>query len=187
MSIIDGIRSNAKTARWVGIFLVIAGIVSLFAPLAAGAALATMVGLLLAFGGISLLLLAFRAGSFGHGMVVFLIGALTAVAGIYMMSEPGVALVTMGVFLAMYFAVTGIVEIIYALRLKPVQGWGWLLFGGIVSLLLGIMMWRQMPLSGAWAIGVLVGIRLLMSGFELLAMGGAAGDVADAMDEAAGA
>ena len=184
MSIIDGIRSNAKTARWVGIFLVIAGIVSLFAPLAAGAALATMVGLLLAFGGISLLLLAFRAGSFGHGMVVFLIGALTAVAGIYMMSEPGVALVTMGVFLAMYFAVTGIVEIIYALRLKPVQGWGWLLFGGIVSLLLGIMMWRQMPLSGAWAIGVLVGIRLLMSGFELLAMGGAAGDVADAMDEA---
>ena len=184
MSIIDGIRSNAKTARWVGIFLVIAGIVSLFAPLAAGAALATMVGLLLAFGGISLLLLAFRAGSFGHGMVVFLVGALTAVAGIYMMSEPGVALVTMGVFLAMYFAVTGIVEIIYALRLKPVQGWGWLLFGGIVSLLLGIMMWRQMPLSGAWAIGVLVGIRLLMSGFELLAMGGAAGDVADAMDEA---
>ena len=185
MSIIDGIRSNAKTARWVGIFLVIAGIVSLFAPLAAGAALATMVGLLLAFGGISLLLLAFRAGSFGHGMVVFLVGALTAVAGIYMMSEPGVALVTMGVFLAMYFAVTGIVEIIYALRLKPVQGWGWLLFGGIVSLLLGIMMWRQMPLSGAWAIGVLVGIRLLMSGFELLAMGGAAGDVADAMDDAA--
>lgn len=184
MSIIDGIRSNAKTARWVGIFLVIAGIVSLFAPLAAGAALATMVGLLLAFGGISLLVLAFRAGSFGHGMVVFLVGALTAVAGIYMMSEPGVALVTMGVFLAMYFAVTGIVEIIYALRLKPVQGWGWLLFGGIVSLLLGIMMWRQMPLSGAWAIGVLVGIRLLMSGFELLAMGGAAGDVADAMDEA---
>jgi len=41
-----------------------------------------------------------------------------------------------------------------------------------------------MPFSGAWAIGVLVGIRLLMSGFELLAMGGAAGDVADAMDEA---
>ena len=186
MSIIDGIRSNAKTARWVGIFLVIAGIVSLFAPLAAGAALATMVGLLLAFGGISLLLLAFRAGSFGHGMVVFLIGALTAVAGIYMMSEPGVALVTMGVFLAMYFAVTGIVEIIYALRLKPVQGWGWLLFGGIVSLLLGIMMWRQMPLTAAWAVGVLVGIRLLMSGFELMVIGGAAGKVANALEDAAG-
>ncbi|MGB5303864.1 MAG: DUF308 domain-containing protein [Gemmatimonadota bacterium] len=187
MSIIDGIKSNARTARWVGIFLVIAGVVSLFAPLAAGAALATMVGLLLAFGGISLLVLAFRAGSFGDGMMIFLIGALTLVAGIYMMAEPGGALIVMTVFLAMYFAVTGIVEIIYALRLKPVQGWGWLVFGGIVSLLLGIMMWRQMPLTAAWAIGVLVGIRLIMSGFQLLAIGGAAGDVANAMDDAASA
>ena len=187
MSVVDGIRSNARTARWVGIFLVVAGILSLLAPYAAGEALATMVGLLLAFGGISLLVLAFRAGSFGHGMVVFLVGALTAVAGVYMMAEPASALVTMGVFLAMYFAVTGIVEVIYALRLKPEQGWGWLMFGGVVSLLLGIMMWRQMPFSGAWAIGVLVGIRLLMSGFELLAIGGAAGDVADVVDDAASA
>ena len=187
MSIVDGIRSNARTARWVGIFLVIAGGLSMFAPLAAGAALATMVGLLLAFGGISMLLLSFRAGSFGDGMVVFLLGALTAVAGIYMMAEPGGALIVMTVFLAMYFAVAGIVEIIYALRLKPVQGWGWLLFGGIVSLLLGIMMWRQMPLTAAWAIGVLVGIRLLMSGFQLLAIGGLAGRVANAADDIAGA
>jgi len=183
VSVVDGIRSNARTARWVGIFLVIAGIVSLFSPLAAGIALATMVGLLLAFGGISLLVLAFRAGSFAHGMV----GALSLVAGVYMMAEPGVALVTMGVFLAMYFAVAGIVEVIYALRLKPEQGWGWLMFGGVVSLLLGIMMWRQMPFAGAWAIGVLVGIRLLMSGFQLLAIGGAESDVANAVDDAAGA
>ena len=183
MSIVDGIRSNAKTARWIGIFLVIAGIVSLFSPLAAGIALATMVGLLLAFGGIPLLVLAFRARSFAHGMV----GALSLVAGVYMMAEPGVALVTMGVFLAMYFAVAGIVEVIYSLRLKPEQGWGWLMFGGVVSLLLGIMMWRQMPFAGAWAIGVLVGIRLLMSGAQLLAIGGAAGRVADAVDDAAGA
>jgi uncharacterized membrane protein HdeD (DUF308 family) len=183
MSLVDGIRSNAKAARWIGIFLVIAGIVSLFSPLAAGIALATMVGLLLAFGGISLLVLAARARSFAHAMV----GALSLVAGVYMMAEPAVALVTMGVFLAMYFAVAGIVEVIYALRLKPEQGWGWLMFGGIVSLLLGIMMWRQMPFAGAWAIGVLVGIRLLMSGAQLLAIGGVAGKVADVLDDAASA
>jgi len=186
MSIIDGIRSNAKTAKWVGLLLVIAGIVSIFSPLAAGLALATMVGLLLAFGGISMLVLAFRAGSFGDGMMVFLLGALALVAGIYAMAEPDVALVTMAVFLAMYFAVTGIVEVIYAFRVKPVSGWGWLLFGGIVSLLLGFFMWRQMPLSGAWAVGVLVGIRLLLSGFELMAIGGKAGDVATALDDAVG-
>jgi hypothetical protein len=35
-----------------------------------------------------------------------------------------------------------------------------MLFGGVVSVLLGIMIWRQFPLSGAYAIGVLVGIKL---------------------------
>ena len=69
----------------------------------------------------------------------------------------------------------------------PLMVAGWLMVGGIVSLLLGIMMWRQMPFAGAWAIGVLVGIRLLMSGAQLLAIGGAAGRVADAVDDAAGA
>ena len=81
--------------------------------------------------------------------------------------------------------VAGIVEVFYAFQGKPVQGWGWLLFGGGVSVLLGILMWRQMPLTGAWAVGVLVGIRMLMSGFELMAIGGAAGGVADALDDAA--
>jgi len=187
MSIIDGIKSNARTARWVGLLLVITGIVSIFAPLASGLAVMTVVGVLLAFAGISMLLLAFRAGSFGDGMMEFLLGALTLVAGVYMMSRPAGALVAVAVFLAMYFAVTGIVEVIYALRVKPLQGWGWLLFGGIVSVLLGIMMWRQMPLTAAWAVGVLVGIRLLMSGFELMAIGGAARDVANVLDDAAGA
>jgi uncharacterized membrane protein HdeD (DUF308 family) len=187
MSIIDGIKKNAKTAKFVGLLLMIAGILSIFMPFAAADALATIVGLLLAFGGISLLVLAFRAGSFGSGTMAFLVGALTLVAGIYVMARPDVALATVAVFLAMYFAVTGIVEAIYAFRVKPVQGWGWLLFGGIVSLLLGVFMWRQMPLSGAWAVGVLVGIRLLMSGLELLAIGGTAGDVADVLDDVAGA
>jgi uncharacterized membrane protein HdeD (DUF308 family) len=186
MSIIDGIKSNARTAKWVGVLLVITGILAIFMPFAAAGALATIVGLLLAFGGICLLTLAFRAGSFGSGMMVFLVGALTLVAGIYVMARPGVALATVAVFLAMYFAVTGLVEVIYAFGVKPAQGWGWLLFGGIVSLLLGVFMWRQMPLSGAWAVGVLVGIRLLMSGFELLAIGGAEGEMADVLDDAVG-
>ncbi len=184
MSVVDGIKRNARTAKWVGILLVVAGFLALVAPLAAGAAFATMVGLLLAFGGISLLVLAFRAGSFGDGMMIFLLGALTLVAGLYMIAEPGGALIAITVFLAMYFAVSGIVEIIYALRIKPVKGWGWVMFGGVVSLVLGIMMWRQMPLTAAWAIGVLVGVRLLMTGFELMAIGGTGGEVADALDSA---
>ena len=50
-------------------------------------------------------------------------------------------------------------------------GWGWLLFAGIVSVLLGVMLWSQFPLSGIWALGILVGIKLIFSGIVIVASG----------------
>ena len=58
-----------------------------------------------------------------------------------------------------------------AFSVRPEQGWGWLLVGGVISLLLGIMIWRQFPLSGAWAVGVLVGIRLIFAGWTMIMLG----------------
>lgn len=187
MNIIQGIKKNAKAAKWVGILLIIVGIVSLFAPFAAGLSVAMVIGVLLAFAGIAELVLAFQAGSFGDGVVVLLLGALSAIVGFYMLAQPGIALATLTLFLAAYFFVSGIAQVISAFGARPAQGWGWLAFGGVVSVLLGIMIWRQFPLSGAWAVGVLVGVQLLMSGLTLTAIGGAAGDLAGAVDEAAGA
>ena len=62
---------------------------------------------------------------------------------------------------------------IAALRIKPDRGWGWLLFGGIVSLLLGLLIWREFPLSGTWAVGVLVGVKLLFAGLSIVTVGSA--------------
>jgi uncharacterized membrane protein HdeD (DUF308 family) len=52
------------------------------------------------------------------------------------------------------------------------------LFGGVVSVLLGAMIWRQFPLSGAWAIGVVLGIKLLLIGAIMIAGGSAARSLA---------
>jgi len=67
--------------------------------------------------------------------------------------------------------VTGALEIIVAFQLKPAAGWGLELFNGIVTLILGILLWRQFPLSGAWAIGVLFGIKLIFSGWAYVIIG----------------
>ena len=186
MKIIEGVRKNAKTAKWVGVLLIIAGVVSLFAPLVAGISGAMLVGVLLAFSGISQLILSFRAGSFGEGLLIFVFGALALVAGVYMLAMPGVALASLTLLLAGYFFVSGVFEVIGAFGAKPMQGWGWLLFGGIVSVVLGIMIWRQFPVSGVWAVGVLVGVHLLMNGMTLTAIAGTVGRAAKAVDEAIG-
>jgi uncharacterized membrane protein HdeD (DUF308 family) len=66
---------------------------------------------------------------------------------------------------------TGVLEFIVAFQLKPADGWGLQLLNGIVTLLLGIMLWRQFPLSGAWAIGILFGIKMIFSGWAFVFIG----------------
>jgi len=52
-----------------------------------------------------------------------------------------------------------------------VRGWPFLLFTGFLTVLLGIILWRQWPLSGQWAIGVIVGSSFILSGISLAMLG----------------
>ena len=62
--------------------------------------------------------------------------------------------------------------------LEPEAGWGWMTFNGVVTIALGWMILKGWPVSGAWAIGILVGIRLLFSGVAMLTLGSAGSQVA---------
>ena len=117
--------------------------------------------------------LATLVGGFGSlALLLAVLAVLSLGAGIYMVAQPVSALGTLTLFLAGYFVATGVIEVIGAFGARPVPGWGWLLFGSIVSIALGVMIWRQFPLSGAWAIGTLVGVRMLMSGWTWITIGG---------------
>lgn len=166
--LLEGVRQNARVATWVGILLLVTGILAVASPFLAGVSVTVMVGSLLIFGGVSQGVLAFSAGAFGRGLLLFLMGVLTAVAGGYMLSRPVAALAAMTLFLAAYFVVEGIVELFAAFGARPREGWGWLLLNAIVTLVLGLMIWRQFPISGIWAVGTLFGVKLVMSGAALL-------------------
>jgi uncharacterized membrane protein HdeD (DUF308 family) len=168
------IKRHAGLGIVVGILVVIAGFLALFSPLVAGLSVAIAVGVLLIASGVSRLFLAFKMGSFGPGLLVFVIGLLSIVAGGYMVSRPGLALATLTLFLAAYFFVDGIFEIIWAFRLRPIKGWGWTLFSGIAALAVGIMIWRQFPISGVWAVGTLAGIHMIFGGSSVASICSAA-------------
>jgi len=169
--LVGAIRKNARLAVITGIIMLICGVLAVGSPLAAGVYVTIFVGAMLAVGGIAQCFLAFKAGAFGRGLMIFIIGALTAIAGFYLMSQPVAGLASITLFLAAYFVVTGIFDGIAAFQIRPEPGWGWMLFNAIVTLLLGIMIWRQFPLSGAWAVGVLFGIKLIFSGWALIFIG----------------
>ena len=169
--LIDAIRRNAGLTVASGVILVIAGLLAILSPFVAGLSITIMVGVLLAVSGIGQCFLAFRAGAFGRALVLFAAGLLMAIAGFYMMSQPVSGLAALTLVLMAFLIATGILEIIVAFQLKPADGWGIELFNGVVTLVLGILLWRQFPLSGAWAIGILFGIKMVFSGWAFIFVG----------------
>lgn len=180
------VKKDSTVLLILGIVTVVLGVLAIMAPMMAGLTVALSVGILLIAGGITRTIFAFKCKSWGKGILVFVLGLLTLLVGFYMVARPGMALVSLTLFLAAYFVVDGIFEIVEAFDLKPLRGWGWMLFGGIVSILLGVMIWRQWPISGAWAIGVLVGIKLIFAGWAMVGLGSAGRGVAGVMEEARG-
>ena len=162
--LIDAIRSQAGWALAIGVLMVILGVIAIASPLVTGLAVTFLVGVLLLISGVSQCVLAFRAGAFGRGIVIFLFGLLAIVAGGYLISRPVEGLASITLYLAAYFLATGVLAVIAAFQLKPAQGWGFMLANGLVTVLLGILIWGQWPVSGAWAVGVLLGVQLIMSG-----------------------
>ncbi len=169
--LVDGIKKNAGLTVVSGVILLIAGTLAILSPFVAGVSITILVGAMLAVSGIGQCILAFKTGAFGKGLLVFVVGVLMAVAGFYVMNQPVAGLATLTIILMSYLLASGVLEIIVAFQLKPADCWGLELFNGIVTLVLGILLWRQFPLSGAWAIGVLFGIKMIFSGWAFVIIG----------------
>jgi len=156
---------------FLGIVLVFLGLVSIGSPMVGGLTVEWLVSILLIVGGFFRIILAFRAKSWGSGLLAFFCGLVTLACGVLMMVRPIIGLTALTLLLAIYFLVEGFFQIILAFNWKPLKGWGWTLFSGITSLALGYLIYSQYPLSGAWAIGILVGVNLVMVGISILSLG----------------
>jgi uncharacterized membrane protein HdeD (DUF308 family) len=169
----DAAKVGGNRMTIFGVIAIILGILAMLAPVLTGISVIILVGVLVLIGGIVRIIWAFQAGSLGKGLPMFAIGGLTLLCGIVLLAHPLFASGVLTIILALYFVLDGISEIAASVRLRPGAGWGWMLFGGIVSIWLGIIIWGQFPLSGLWAIGILLGIKLFFVGLIMLKGGSA--------------
>jgi uncharacterized membrane protein HdeD (DUF308 family) len=88
--------------------------------------------------------------------------------------HPLLGLGTLTLFLALIILTEAVFEIIAYFRMRGASGSGWLLVNALITLLLGGLIWFHWPSSSVWAIGILVGVNLLMTGFSRLMFGLAA-------------
>ncbi len=175
----EGVKGLLAGGMVFGIVLVVLGVLSIMAPMITGVVVAVMVGIFMVSAGIFRLIWAFGSSSFGKGILTFILGGLFIVTGFLMIFRPLAGLASLALVLAAFFFVDGIFEIVAAFSHRPEKGWGWLVFGGVVSIVLAVMIWRQWPLSGAWAIGILAGVKMLFAGSAMIAVASAARRLAE--------
>lgn len=169
--------AGAIHAHWVlflveGIILVILGIVAIVVPPLATIAVTIVIGWLFLISGIVGLITTFwarHAPGFWWSLVSALIGIA---AGLVLLAWPISGSVSLTLVLIAFFVIEGIASIMYAIdhRNQLSGRWGWMLFSGIIDLILAGIIFIGLPGTAAWAIGLLVGINMVFGGVAMIGM-----------------
>ncbi len=157
--------------KFLGIASIILGIVALASPAVAASAVVIIVGATLLLAGVSQVFQALKGEGWRGKTMPLVLGVITGIAGVGVLAHPVLGLGVLSLMLAFYFVVEGIWKIAAAFRFRPNPAWIWMLLGGVLSLVLGYLIWSQWPLSGIVAVGVLVGIDLITTGLALFMLG----------------
>lgn len=155
-----------------GVILVLVGFAALSAAFVASVAAIAVIGTFALVAAGAEIASALWARQWEGVFLHLLCGVMYAVFGFIVLTKPGLAIITMTMLIAVVLLVSGVFRIALAAALRFHQ-WGWALLSGVVSLVLGVMIWQELPESAEWVIGTFVGIDLIFTGWTwiMLALG----------------
>ena len=170
-------RQIADSWGWflaLGILLILAGVAAIAFPLLSTIATKIMLGWIFLVAGVVVIVHAFSVQGWRGVLLSLLVGALYVIAGGWLAFFPFTGIITLTLLVAALFLAEGVLEAMMAIRVRPHEGWGWLLVSGLIAIVVGVMIAAQLPFSAEWAIGLLAGINLLSTGvsFVVLALAG---------------
>ncbi len=156
-----------KTSGWSviwGILMFICGMAAIALPRISSVEIVIILSWILLIVGVWHLIFAFQSHGAGGILWQVLLAVLYGAVGIYMSMHPLLSVVSLTLVLAVFLTFEGVLEIILYFAVRGLRHAGWVLVNGIVTLILGILIWMQWPSSSTWVIGTLVGISLIFSG-----------------------
>ncbi len=164
-------ESPQKIWRWLltsAIVTIILGIAAILLPFMATLALEVILAIVFLIASVTLMVHAFQSWQLEGLIFRLIMGIIYGIAGVMLLAYPVKGALTLTVLLAILFLLGGVFKIALALNLKPMSSWGWFLFSGVLSVLLGVLIWIGLPGTARWVIGMLVGIELLFSGWAMV-------------------
>jgi len=160
-------RASRWSILW-AVLSIVAGVLALALPLEASFGAVIVIGWLLIFSSAFQFLHAVQSKGIGSIVWKLLIALLYLAAGIYFLIHPLLGLATLTLALAFFFFAEGVADLITYFKVRRHAGSGWILFNAVITLVLGIIIWRHW-LSSAWfVIGILLGFSMILTGITRL-------------------
>ena len=164
----DVVRHASTWSIIWGVLFIVFGVLAIGSPFLAAAAVNAVIAWLIILAGVVHLILAFHVHRAGSMIWKLLVGLAYLFFGIYLLMHPVLGVASLTLVLALLFLIEGILDIILFFQMRSMRGAGWGFLDGVITLLLGLLIYMQWPSSSMWAIGTLVGVSMVISGVTRL-------------------
>jgi uncharacterized membrane protein HdeD (DUF308 family) len=159
----------ARAAAVAGVAVIILGAIAIASPFVAGISVTYVVAMMLLLGSIALASLALGGDhTVGQRILGVLAALVLFVGGLGMIFAPTYGLLSLTGAVGIYLFMAGFARIIGAFLMPAHSGRVGVGLSGVAGVILGVLLLRQWPVSGLWAIGTLVGVDLVLQGASLL-------------------
>lgn len=154
----------SKSTLIIGICTILIGIVAVLHPTVAGQISTISIGIIITLSGTLRFGFALFSYSIGSMIMRYLFAIVMIVAGVWIVSNPDMGMQALSMFMAIYFIADGITSMAYALTLSIMKGSRYLIAGGVISILFGILIIAHWPDSSNVVLGSYLGIKLIIDG-----------------------
>lgn len=170
------LKENSWWYLILGIGLVAVGALAIFYSTTATIISVLALGALLVTSGLFEGFKSFKISRWSNFFLHLFLAIVYIIGGGFIILNPGLSALNLTLLLSIFFVISGVTKVIFGAS-QPVLYKGWLIANGIVTFILGLLIWNQWPASGLWVIGTFIGIDMIFTGITWIMIGTTARDL----------
>lgn len=170
LNAVAAIRSNWGWFILLGLVLMVAGAIAIVLPALSAIAAEKILGTVLCIGGFVQVVQASKVSNWLGFAWHLLLGLFATIGGALIYIDSLWAVVTITILIAAIFAILGVSQIVFALKVRRMAAWHWFLVSGGIALVVSALLLMNLPYSHSFTPATIAGVSLLFTGWAYVAI-----------------